>query len=183
MSEAIVSYSHDHKHGIRIYVCHVKDRQISAQTHTSVLLIRLMRWQTEVSLSSSLTNTYNQHLRPPRTYAVTTTTRILSILSLVARVTLIIGCGRAHGTAEYRNDHNDAGERRSGTPSDEQGLSYTHIHTTPCSVCVCLCVYLWATYTDSPGTRVHACPAMIITTRRRSHSECVCMACVYVSVC
>lgn len=103
-----------------------------------------MKWQTEVSLSLSLTNTYNQHLRPPRTYAVTTTTRILSILSLVAWVTLIIGRGRAHGTAEFRNDHNDAGERRSGTPGDEQGLSCTH---TPLpGACVCL----RATCTDSP---------------------------------
>lgn len=108
-----------------------------------------MRWQTEVSLSLSLTNTYNQHLRP-HTYAVTTTTRILSILSLVARVTLIIGCGRAHGTAEYRNDHNDAGERRSGTPSDEQGLSYTlpavcvfmrNLHRFPRDTCACLPCY------------------------------------------
>lgn len=75
--------------------------------------------------------------------------------------------------AEFRNDHNDAGERRSGTPSDEQGLSYTH--TALPGVCVCL----RATCTDSPGTRVYACPAMIITARR-SHSKCVCKACVCV---
>lgn len=59
------------------------------------------------------------------------------ILSPVALVTLIMGCGRAHGTAEFRNDHIDVGQRRSGTPSDEQGLSYTH---TPLPG-ACVCVY------------------------------------------
>lgn len=82
-----------------------------------------------------------------------------------------MGCGRAHGASEFWNDHIDVGQRRSGTPSDEQGLSYTH---TPLpGACVCL----RGTCTDSPETRVHACPAMIITLRR-SHSQCVCV-CVW----
>ena len=47
-------------------------------------------------------------------------------------------------------------------------------------VCVCVCVYEQLAPIP-PGTRVHACPAMIITARR-SHSKCVCAACVRVYI-
>lgn len=80
-------------------------------------------------MSLPLTNTYKQHLRPSHLY--TFTTRILSILSPVARVTLIIGCRKAHGTMQ------EGGVQ--GRPVTNKGLvipTHTYTHTTPWSVCV-----------------------------------------------
>lgn len=41
--------------------------------------------------------------------------------------------------AEFQHEHNDAVEGRSGTPNDEQGLTYAH--TPVPGACVCVCVF------------------------------------------
>lgn len=80
--------------------------------------------------------------------------------------------------AEFQHEHNDAVVGRSGTPNDEQGLAYTH--TPVPGACVCL----QAASTDSPGTRVHACPTMIITVvRSQTFFLCVRDVLLWMDVC
>lgn len=81
--------------------------------------------QTEVSLSLSLTNTYNQHLWPLHLCIYDENTEHS-----------FSGCP---GDTNYRVREglwDDAGERRLGTPCDEQGLSNTHTPLPGVSVCV-----------------------------------------------
>lgn len=118
--------------------------QTHTRTHTqrftsSVTLMHHMRWQTEVSFSLSLTNTYNQHLLPShlRSYHDDKNTEH-SFSGCPGDTNYRVWEGSRD--TEFRNNHNDAGERRSGTPSDEQGLSYTHT-PLPGLACVCVCVY------------------------------------------
>ena len=60
---------------------------------------------------------------------------------------------------EFRNGRKDVGGRWLGTPSDEQQLSCAYTPLPGVHAC------LRATRADSLRTRVHACPATIITGR------------------
>lgn len=114
-----------------LWLCLARKGQTETHTHTCLLVLLIHHWQTEVSLSLPLTNTYNQHLRSSHLHTYDKNTEHS-----------FSGC---LGDTNYRvqeGSWDDAGERRSGTPCDEQGLSlYSHTHTTPWSVCVCVCVY------------------------------------------
>lgn len=78
------------------------------------------------SLTVLVINQYLQPAPPPLTYVVTTTTRTLSILSPVAPGDTNCRVWEGCGSSEFQKDHNHAGERCLGTPSDEQGFSYSH---------------------------------------------------------